>query len=117
MGVIDDLKQARETFERGDWVSAYEAWSDVDADSLGADDLLRLGSTALLLGEHEACVEAFQTAFRTYVDGGELPKATRCAFWLSMTLATGGNSALAAGWTARADRAIRVRGVRREQAE
>ena len=29
MGVVDDLRQARETFERGDWVHAFEAWSEL----------------------------------------------------------------------------------------
>ncbi len=106
MGVLDDLRQARETFEGGDWVSAFGAWSDVDVDALTADDLHGLATAAYLLGRHEECIAAIQQAFRVYVDRGELAAAARCAFWMSMEFATAGDLSLAAGWTARADRLI-----------
>jgi DNA-binding CsgD family transcriptional regulator len=106
MGVVDDLRQARETFERGDWVAAFEAWSDVDPDALGPDDLNSLATAAFLLGKHDECVAAIQKAFQAYMDRAELADATRCAFWMSMVFATGGDPALAAGWTARADRLL-----------
>jgi len=106
MGVVDDLRQARETFERGDWVTAFEAWSEVDPDALGPDDLHRLATAAFLLGRHEECVAAIQRAFSAYLDRGDLADAARCAFWMSMVFGTGGDQALAAGWTARADRVL-----------
>ena len=106
MGVVDDLRQARETFERGDWAHAFQAWSDVDTDALGPDDLLSLATAAFLLGKHEECVAAIQQAFQSYVDRGELAAAVRCAWWLTMVFSTGGDPALAAGWTARADRVL-----------
>jgi DNA-binding CsgD family transcriptional regulator len=106
MGVVHDLRQARETFERGDWVTAFEAWSDVDTDALGPDDLNRLATAAFLLGRHDECVAAIQKAFQAYVDRADLAAAARCAFWMSMVFATGGDPALAAGWAARADRLL-----------
>ena len=106
MGVVDDLRQARETFDRGDWVAALEAWSDVDTDALGPDDLRSLATAAFLLGKHDECVAAIQQAFQAYLDRGELGDAVRCAFWMSMVFATGGDPAMAAGWTARADRLL-----------
>jgi DNA-binding CsgD family transcriptional regulator len=106
VGVLDDLRQARETFERGDWITAFEAWSDVDADALTPADLHGLATAALLLGRHEECIAAIQQAFRAYVDRGELAAAARCAFWMSMEFATAGDASLAAGWTARADRLV-----------
>jgi DNA-binding CsgD family transcriptional regulator len=106
MGAVDDLRQARETFERGDWVSAFEAWSDVDTDALGPDDLQRLGTAAFLLGKHEECVAAIQKAFQSYVDRAELAAAVRCAWWLSMVFGVRAEPALADGWTARADRLL-----------
>ena len=106
MGMVDGLKLARRTFERGDWASAFEAWSDVDTDALAPDDLHRLATAAFLLGKHDECVVAIQKAFSVYVDRGALAEATRCAFWLSMVFSTAGDPALAAGWTARADRLV-----------
>jgi hypothetical protein len=106
MGVVDDLRQARETFERGDWITAFGAWSDVDPDALGPDDLLRLATAAVLLGKHDACVSALQRAFQAHADRGELAAAARCGFWLSMVFALNEEAALAAGWTARADRLL-----------
>ena len=101
MGLVDDLRTARETYERGDWVTAFETWSDVDPAALGPEDLRRLGTAAQLLGQEEACVDALQRAFQAYVDRGDLPAAVRCAYWLSMFFATNEEMALAAGWTAR----------------
>lgn len=106
MGVVDDLVQARETFERGDWVSAFEVWSDLDPDELGPEDLHRLATAALLLGEEADCVAALQRAFHSHIARDEIAAAVRCAFWLSMVFATSEDAALAAGWTARADRLL-----------
>lgn len=36
MGVVDDLLAAREVYERGEWVAAYEALSGLD--KTGKDD-------------------------------------------------------------------------------
>jgi DNA-binding CsgD family transcriptional regulator len=106
MGVVDDLRQARETFERGDWVSAFGAWSEVDGDALEPDDLHRLATAAVLLGKHDACVAALQRAFRMHAGRRELAAAARCAFWLSMVFAINDDAALATGWTSRADRCL-----------
>jgi len=106
MGVVDDLRQAREIFERGDWIHAFEAWSDVDTDAMGPDDLRSLATAAFLLGKYEECAAAMQKAFQTHVDRGELPAAARCAWWLSMIFASNAEPALADGWTARADRLL-----------
>jgi DNA-binding CsgD family transcriptional regulator len=106
VGVLDDLRQARQTFERGDWVTAFEVWSDVDAAALTPGDLHSLATAAFLLGKHDECAAAIQQAFQAYVASGDVTAAARCAFWMSMTLATSGDSAMAAGWTARADRLL-----------
>ena len=106
MGVLDDLRQARETFESGDWVTAFEAWSGLDAAALTPADLHGLATAALLLGRNEEFMAAIQQAFRAYVDRGELAAAARCAFWIGMESAAAGDLSLAAGWTARADRLV-----------
>ena len=106
MGLVEDLRQARETFERGEWATAFQAWSDVDTEALGPDDLHSLATAAFLLGKHDECLAAIQKAFQAHVDRSELAQAARCAFWMSMVFATGGDPAMAAGWTARADRLL-----------
>lgn len=106
MGVVDDLVQARETFERGDWIAAFDAWSDLDPEVLGPDDLHQLATAALLLGKEADCVAALQKAFHAHVSRDQLAAAARCAFWLSMVFANNEDMALAAGWTARADRLL-----------
>ncbi len=95
MGVIEELRQARETFERGDWVTAFDAWTDIDPEAFGPADLHSLATAAFLLGKYDECVAAIQSAFHAYADRGELAQAARCAFWMSMVLATGGDPALA----------------------
>ena len=49
---------------------------------------------------------AIQQAFQAHLDRDDLAQAARCAFWMSMVFATGGDPAMAAGWTARADRLL-----------
>ena len=43
MGVVDDLAQAREAYERRDWMAAYDALSAADPSALDGEDFARLG--------------------------------------------------------------------------
>jgi DNA-binding CsgD family transcriptional regulator len=106
MGVVDDLVRARETYERGDWSAAFEAWSDTPPETLGTDDLAGLASAAFLLERLEVCVDAWQRAFQRHLDAGDPAGAVRCAFHLSMVFATTGEHQVGAGWTARAHRLV-----------
>ena len=103
MGILEDLDRARTDFESGDWVAALDTWSDVEADQLGAADLRAAAQSAYLLGRRDQAVEFYQRAFRAFGADGDAAGAVRCAFHLSMVFATGGEPALAAGWTARAE--------------
>ncbi len=106
MGVVDELLRARADFERGEWTAALQAWSGVEPDRLSADDLTAVGVAAYLVGRREAAVEAFQRSFRLSEGSGDLAGAIGSAFHLSMIFGTGGEPALAAGWTARAERML-----------
>lgn len=106
MSVVDDLAQARETFERGEWVAAFDAWTDVGVDTLELDDLASLATTAILLGRRPEAVAALQRALRMETDSGELAAAARCTFWLGMVFATTGEPTIAAGWAARTARLL-----------
>jgi DNA-binding CsgD family transcriptional regulator len=106
MGVVDDLIRARESFERQEWVAAYDALSDLDPSALTANDFANLATAAFLLGRKNDCVQALQRAYRVNLDAGETLAAVRCAFWLSMVLLTSGETAVGGGWVARSQRLL-----------
>jgi hypothetical protein len=104
--VVDDLNQAREAYERREWVAAYQALADLDSPEMRADDFSALATTAYLLGRRNDCVQALQRAFQAHLDARDDPAAARSALWLSFVLLTGGEPAVGGGWAARADRIL-----------
>ncbi len=106
MGILEDLGVARSDFERGDWVAALDTWAGVDRDRLGAADLAAAAQSAYLLGRRADSLDFYERAFRACVDEGDAAAAVRCAFHLGMLCGTGGEPALAAGWTSRAERLL-----------
>jgi DNA-binding NarL/FixJ family response regulator len=106
MGVVDDLNQAREAYERQEWVAAYQALSDLDAPQMRADDFSALATTAYLLGRRNDCVQALQRAFQAHLDAHDDLAAARSALWLAVVLLTGGEPAVGGGWAARAERIL-----------
>ena len=106
MGVVDDLVRARRTYEKGDWASAFAAWSEVDDDLLTDDDLAGLAMAAYLVGHYDAGIHALQRCFHARVADGRLAAAARCAFWLGMASANAAERAVAGGWAARARRLL-----------
>lgn len=106
MGVVDDLAQARTDYERGDWSVALDIWSGVKLDDMSADDLHAAGVAAYLLGRRDASVDFHQRGFALYQQTGGAAGAMRCCFHLAMIFGTGGEHALARGWTTRAERLL-----------
>ena len=106
MGVIDDLAQAREAYERRDWMAAYNALSATDPAALDGEDFVRLAMTADLLGRRNDCVQALQRAYRLHLDAGDVIAAVRSAFWLAMALTSAGEPSVGGGWVSRAERLL-----------
>lgn len=106
MGVLEDLSHARETFERGDWRGAHEAWSALDTGQLTTADLVHAGTAAYLLGERQESQRLLQRAFDALEAQDEVAAAVRVAFQVAMTYATGGEPGHFAGWVARAERLV-----------
>ncbi|WP_020385804.1 helix-turn-helix transcriptional regulator [Kribbella catacumbae] len=104
MGIVDDLEQARQAFERRDWAAVYDRLSLVP--DLGTDDLLKLATAAFLAGDDNACIRALQRGYQAEVKGGHTLRAVRFAFWLGLVLSTRGEAAVAAGWVGRAQRLL-----------
>lgn len=105
MGVVE-LEQARAAFDRGDWDVAFEGWSRADIDTLCADDLEDLATTAELLGRYEETTRALHRAFRRRLADGRPARAVGCAFRLAMAAAEHGEPAQFAGWAARAEQLV-----------
>lgn len=97
------LESARAEFARGDWGAAYSAWSVVDPDVLSAEELEDFAVAAELTGHHDDTVNALQRAFRKSQEAADLGRSVRCAFRITMTAQVHGESALARGWTSRAE--------------
>lgn len=110
MGALEDLRQARESFERREWVSAFEELSRLDDDDLGAAEFDALATTAYLLGRHNDCVQALQRAHRSHTADGAVLAAVRDAFWLGIVLVEGGEPAVARGWVLRGTRQLEDQG-------
>lgn len=101
MSMVDDLRRAREEYERQEWVAAYRVLSDLDETELQADDFMALAVTAHLLGHRNDCVQALQRAFQAYRDRDGPLGAVRSAYWLTVVLWQGGEVAIGSGWLGR----------------
>ncbi len=106
MGVVDDLRRARETYERREWLAAYRALCDLDDTELEAHDFAALATTAYLLGRRNDCVQALQRAYQAGLEAGDTPAAVRAAYLLVVTLWQAGELAVGNGWLARAARTL-----------
>lgn len=99
------LQRGRRSYETHDWVAAYDDLRAADAaTALDADDLIRLGLAAALVGDDEASEQSLARAFRRATDGGALTSALWAAFWESFVLSNRGESSRAHGWGERARR-------------
>ena len=107
MGIVDDLRQGREAFERRDWGAARARLGRSDVDQLQPEDLSALATAAYLVGDVDTSVRALQQAFRGHVQRDLVRAAVRDIFWLVLVLEMTGQRAVAAGWAARAERMLR----------
>ena len=106
MGVVEDLRRARQTYERREWVAAYRALSDLDEAELEAADIAALATTAYLLGRRNDCVLALQRAYQASLDAADQQTAVRSAYWLTIILWQAGELAVGNGWLTRASRLL-----------
>jgi DNA-binding CsgD family transcriptional regulator len=106
VGVIQDLRRAREAYERREWVSAYQALSGLSDTELEPDDFVALATAAFLLGRTNDVVQALQRAFQAKLDLGDVPGAVRVAYWLTTTLWGAGEVAVGNGWLSKGGRLL-----------
>lgn len=103
----DPLAAAREAFARNAWSEAHEALVKArEIAPLGLDDLERLAMSAYLTGREEAGAGWWAEAHTECLRRQDVPRATRCGFWLVLDLITRGELAQANGWLARTHRLL-----------
>ena len=74
-----EIELGRTAFAQRAWSEAYERLSHAEAGGLSADDLLRLATSAYMLGRMDDFLELTERAHDAYLDDGALLPATRCA--------------------------------------
>ena len=101
---IDVLLQARDAYERRDWVHAFDRLQG--AGNLAPDDTMALATSAYLLGNVDDAVRALQSGYQDRIRNGDSLGAVRFASWLGLLLNVRGETAVGGGWVARAQRLL-----------
>jgi DNA-binding NarL/FixJ family response regulator len=108
--VTGSTAAGREAYARKAWGEAFDALSEADrASPLELDDLERLATAAFLLGRDDP--ELWARTFQACAEDGEGHRAARCGFLLAFGLFARGEGARAAGWLARAQKALAAVGT------
>lgn len=101
------LVAGRAACERGAWRDAYRLLAEADRGrALAREDLERLATSAYLIGRDESFHENLARAHHAHIAENDAPRASRCAFWLGLTLLFRGETAQSSGWLSRAERLI-----------
>ena len=109
---VGELERGRQAFADHAWTDAYESLAAAErSNRLGAEDLELLATTAYMLGREEDYLRLLERAYRAHLDTGEGLAALRCAFWIGVTLASGGEMGRAGGWIGRAQRLLEREGA------
>jgi DNA-binding CsgD family transcriptional regulator len=97
------LDKGREAFLHRDWADAHASLSAADEVSpLQAEDLELLVTAAYLIGRDDEADELGARAYREWIGKDEPARASRCAFWLGISLGLRGEMSRSAGWLSRA---------------
>ena len=99
-----DLAQGREAFARRDWSTAFQRLEA--ASELSPEDTMTLATSAVLAGNADSAVRAWQHGYQQLVQAGDRLGAVRCAFWIGLVLGLRGEQTVAGGWAARAQRLL-----------
>jgi ATP/maltotriose-dependent transcriptional regulator MalT len=101
---VDELLEAREAYERRDWVLAFDRLRRIG--DLGPQDTMALATSAYLVGNVDEAIRALQAGYQDKIRSGDSLGAVRFAFWLGLVLNLRGEPTVAGGWIARAQRLL-----------
>jgi DNA-binding CsgD family transcriptional regulator len=99
------LESGREAYARQAWLVAYEALRRA---ALQPDDLVRLATSAYMLGRDEEFVDVQRRAYHGFREAGEDRLAARCAIWAGIVLMLRREIGPATAWLGRASRLVDV---------
>ena len=103
----DALRHARASYDRQAWRQAHDLFSAADREEpLGPDDLDRLATCALMIGNESESADIWARAHHEFLACGAVEQAARCAFRIGYGLAFRGQIAHGSGWLARARRVL-----------
>jgi DNA-binding CsgD family transcriptional regulator len=104
------ILQGREAFARQKWREAYELFAAADRESpLEPADLERFATAAYLVGADAHAVISWTRAHHDLIDQGNVERAARWGFWLSLHMLLAGEMAQATGWLGRSQRLLKDR--------
>jgi ATP/maltotriose-dependent transcriptional regulator MalT len=111
-GITGDLlERGRASSEAAHWQEAYDSLSAAAAgQTLVAADLELLAVAASMIGRDSEWLSHLERAHYAYLEAGDTPHAVRCAFWIGVRLARGGEIGRATGWLSRARRLLDQQG-------
>ncbi len=102
--------QGREAFARQKWGEAYAQLSAADRQApLELADLERFATAAYLVGEEAHATTIWTRAHHQLIDQGDVERAARWGFWISLSLLLAGEVARSTGWLARSQRLLKDR--------
>lgn len=111
-GGQDRRMRGRAAYERLSWGDAYSLLSAAnERDALPAEDLDRLAVAAYLTGRFDAAGQAWEHAYRAFIERDQVAHAVRCSFWHALTLVQRGEHARGGGWLARAQGVLEEAGL------
>ncbi|MET1044020.1 MAG: DNA-binding response regulator, partial [Microbacteriaceae bacterium] len=98
-----DLDRGRAAYLDRHWTEAVAGFADADrVETLTADDLVRLSTSAIMLGEFATGTDFLTRAHERYLAGGDIRGAVRAAAWLGLQFQSKDDRAQSTGWFARA---------------
>ncbi|MEW6582511.1 MAG: LuxR C-terminal-related transcriptional regulator [Actinomycetota bacterium] len=101
------LVRGRDALRRKAWGDAYAQFASADSEeTLEPADLEGAALAAYLTGRDDECEALWARAHRAWLDGRDLQRAARCAFWLGLPLLLKGEMARGGGWLARGARLL-----------
>lgn len=99
-----------EALSRRNWREAYARLCAADREApLAPDDLERLATAALLVGEEAHATAIWTRAHGDLIERGDVERAAERGFRLSLHMLLSGNVAQATGWLARSRRLLKDR--------
>jgi len=101
------LVRGRDALRRQAWGDAYAQFAAAELDdALEPADLEGAALAAYLTGRDDESESLWVRAHRAWLDGADLRRAARCAFWLGLPLLLKGEAARGGGWLARGTRLL-----------